>query len=99
MEYFSASAKNRHIRERLKTQLSPSFMNKIKQYQFIILYLTHTTEYCDSCKLNSAVILLFPSAGTPKGVGPVKIGQRIEAGITDILDIHFDVARRNRVIH
>ncbi|KAG6396327.1 hypothetical protein SASPL_142475 [Salvia splendens] len=37
--------------------------------------------------------------GTPKGVGPVKIGQRIEAGITDILDIHFDVARRNRVIH
>ncbi|XP_047968894.1 probable acylpyruvase FAHD1, mitochondrial [Salvia hispanica] len=37
--------------------------------------------------------------GTPKGAGPVKIGQRIEAGITDLLDIHFDVERRRRVIH
>nr|GEW75451.1 protein FAR1-related sequence 5-like [Tanacetum cinerariifolium] len=27
----------------------------------------------------------------PKGVGPVKVGQKIEAGITCLLDIHFDV--------
>ncbi|XP_075503125.1 oxaloacetate tautomerase FAHD1, mitochondrial-like isoform X1 [Primulina tabacum] len=32
--------------------------------------------------------------GTPKGVGPVKIGQKIEAGITGLFDIHFDVGRR-----
>ncbi|CAI9108810.1 OLC1v1008503C1 [Oldenlandia corymbosa var. corymbosa] len=33
--------------------------------------------------------------GTPQGVGPVKVGQKIEAGITGILDIHFEVERRN----
>ncbi|XP_027167080.1 probable acylpyruvase FAHD1, mitochondrial [Coffea eugenioides] len=32
--------------------------------------------------------------GTPQGVGPVKVGQKIEAGITGLLDIHFDVGRR-----
>ncbi|XP_071693594.1 oxaloacetate tautomerase FAHD1, mitochondrial [Rutidosis leptorrhynchoides] len=32
--------------------------------------------------------------GTPKGVGPVKVGQKIEAGITGLLDMHFDVGRR-----
>nr|GMD79110.1 acylpyruvase FAHD1, mitochondrial [Ipomoea batatas] len=32
--------------------------------------------------------------GTPEGVGPVKVGQKIEAGITGILDVHFDVGRR-----
>ncbi|KZV29534.1 hypothetical protein F511_00812 [Dorcoceras hygrometricum] len=32
--------------------------------------------------------------GTPKGVGPVKIGQKIEAGLTGLLDVHFDVGRR-----
>ncbi|KAL3634629.1 Acylpyruvase fahd1, mitochondrial [Castilleja foliolosa] len=37
--------------------------------------------------------------GTPKGVGPVKIGQKIEAGITGLLDMHFDVGRRLRVKH
>ncbi|GJW13985.1 acylpyruvase FAHD1, mitochondrial [Tanacetum coccineum] len=34
--------------------------------------------------------------GTPKGVGPVKVGQKIEAGITGLLDIHFDVGRRQK---
>ncbi|KAL8486198.1 hypothetical protein ACS0TY_022573 [Phlomoides rotata] len=34
--------------------------------------------------------------GTPKGVGPVKVGQKIEAGITGLLDIHFDVGRRHK---
>lgn len=42
--------------------------------------------------------ITFPYAGTPKGVGPVKIGQKIEAGITGLLDVHFDVERRSRVI-
>ncbi|XP_016492570.1 oxaloacetate tautomerase FAHD1, mitochondrial isoform X1 [Nicotiana tabacum] len=32
--------------------------------------------------------------GTPKGVGPVKVGQKIDAGITGFLDVHFDVGRR-----
>lgn len=34
--------------------------------------------------------------GTPQGVGPVKAGQKITAGITDLLDVHFDVAKRKR---
>ncbi|KAL0367734.1 UNVERIFIED_CONTAM: putative acylpyruvase FAHD1, mitochondrial [Sesamum radiatum] len=34
--------------------------------------------------------------GTPQGVGPVKVGQKIEAGITGLLDVHFDVGRRHR---
>ncbi|KAH6780144.1 Fumarylacetoacetate hydrolase family [Perilla frutescens var. hirtella] len=37
--------------------------------------------------------------GTPKGVGPVKIGQKIDAGITGLLDVHFDVERRRVVKH
>ncbi|KAK6146184.1 hypothetical protein DH2020_020053 [Rehmannia glutinosa] len=37
--------------------------------------------------------------GTPQGVGPVKIGQKIDAGITGLLDVHFDVERRHRVRH
>ncbi|XP_031277219.1 probable acylpyruvase FAHD1, mitochondrial [Pistacia vera] len=34
--------------------------------------------------------------GTPPGVGPVKVGQKITAGITGLLDVHFDVAKRKR---
>nr|KAJ0219329.1 hypothetical protein LSAT_V11C300111330 [Lactuca sativa] len=34
---------------------------------------------------------------TPKGVGPVKVGQKIEASITSILDVHFDVERRQNI--
>lgn len=33
-------------------------------------------------------------AGTPQGVGPVRVGQKITAGITGLLDVHFDVQRR-----
>jgi hypothetical protein len=36
------------------------------------------------------------SAGTPEGVGPVRVGQKIKAGITDLIDVEFDVQRRNR---
>lgn len=35
--------------------------------------------------------------GTPHGVGPVKVGQKIDAGITGLLDVHFDVGRRHSV--
>lgn len=35
-------------------------------------------------------------AGTPQGVGPVKVGQKIDAGITGLLDIHFNVKKRQR---
>ncbi|CAH1442882.1 unnamed protein product [Lactuca virosa] len=35
--------------------------------------------------------------GTPKGVGPVKVSQKIEVGITGILDVHFDVGRRQNI--
>lgn len=41
----------------------------------------------------------FCCAGTPKGVGPVKIGQKIDAGITGLVDVHFDVGRRRTVKH
>jgi acylpyruvate hydrolase len=36
-------------------------------------------------------------AGTPEGVGPVRVGQKIKAGITDLIDVEFDVQRRKRV--
>lgn len=32
--------------------------------------------------------------GTPQGVGPVRVGQKIDAGITGLLDVHFEVERR-----
>ena len=31
-----------------------------------------------------------------EGVGPVRVGQKIKAGITDLLDVEFDVQKRNR---
>ncbi|KAA8548953.1 hypothetical protein F0562_000637 [Nyssa sinensis] len=34
--------------------------------------------------------------GTPQGVGPVNVGQKITAGITGLLDVHFDVEKRQR---
>lgn len=49
--------------------------------------------------LSFTIWSMVPCAGTPKGVGPVKIGQKIEAGITGLLDVHFDVERRSKVIH
>ncbi|PKU86760.1 probable acylpyruvase FAHD1, mitochondrial [Dendrobium catenatum] len=36
--------------------------------------------------------------GTPPGVGPVKIGQKITAGITGFIDAHFDVQRRQKLV-
>lgn len=32
----------------------------------------------------------------PDGVGPVRVGQKIKAGITDLIDVEFDVQRRKR---
>ncbi|XP_038976051.1 probable acylpyruvase FAHD1, mitochondrial isoform X1 [Phoenix dactylifera] len=32
--------------------------------------------------------------GTPQGVGPVRAEQKITAGITGLIDVHFDVQRR-----
>nr|GMD38038.1 Fanconi anemia group I protein [Ipomoea batatas] len=37
--------------------------------------------------------------GTPEGVGPVKVGQKVEAGITGLLDVHFNVGRRQGATH
>ncbi|KAJ4956483.1 hypothetical protein NE237_013266 [Protea cynaroides] len=34
--------------------------------------------------------------GTPEGVGPVKAGQKITAGITGITEINFDVQKREK---
>ncbi|KAL6894395.1 hypothetical protein ACP4OV_008493 [Aristida adscensionis] len=34
--------------------------------------------------------------GTPDGEGPVRAGQKIKAGITDLIDVEFDVQRRKR---
>ncbi|CAD6219721.1 unnamed protein product [Miscanthus lutarioriparius] len=35
--------------------------------------------------------------GTPAGVGPVRVGQKIKAGITGFVDVEFDVQRRKRL--
>lgn len=40
------------------------------------------------------VNLIF--VGTPQGVGPVKVGQKITAGITGLVDVHFDVGKRQK---
>ncbi|PKA54939.1 acylpyruvate hydrolase [Apostasia shenzhenica] len=34
--------------------------------------------------------------GTPQGVGPVKAGQKITAGITGFIDVHFDIQKRRK---
>eukprot|EP00262_Sarcandra_glabra_P020098 TRINITY_DN7900_c0_g1_i1.p1 TRINITY_DN7900_c0_g1~~TRINITY_DN7900_c0_g1_i1.p1 ORF type:complete len:294 (-),score=36.78 TRINITY_DN7900_c0_g1_i1:209-1090(-) len=34
--------------------------------------------------------------GTPQGVGPVRAGQKLTAGITGLIDIYFDVQKRTR---
>ncbi|KAK1315915.1 hypothetical protein QJS10_CPA05g00358 [Acorus calamus] len=34
--------------------------------------------------------------GTPQGVGPVRVGQKITAGITGLVDVYFDVQKRRR---
>nr|ABF96675.1 isomerase, putative [Oryza sativa Japonica Group] len=34
--------------------------------------------------------------GTPEGVGPVRPGQKIKAGITGLVDVEFDVQKRKR---
>lgn len=36
--------------------------------------------------------------GTPKGVGPVRVGQKITAGITGLIDVYFDVQKRRRPV-
>ena len=41
-------------------------------------------------------LFLCTSAGTPEGVGPVRVGQKIKACITDLIDVEFDVQMRNR---
>jgi acylpyruvate hydrolase len=46
----------------------------------------------------SSVMTLFKGdvilTGTPEGIGPVKIGQKITAGITGLSEVQFDVGRR-----
>ncbi|KAH9683542.1 putative acylpyruvase FAHD1 [Citrus sinensis] len=48
----------------------------------------------------SSIMTLFEGdvilTGTPQGVGPVKVGQKITAGITGLLDVHFDIEKRRR---
>ncbi|KAG2727033.1 hypothetical protein I3843_01G137400 [Carya illinoinensis] len=35
--------------------------------------------------------------GTPQGVGPVKAGQKITAGITNLLDVYFNIEKRQKL--
>ncbi|KAK6930192.1 Fumarylacetoacetase-like, C-terminal [Dillenia turbinata] len=48
----------------------------------------------------SSIMTLFEGdvilTGTPEGVGPVKAGQRITAGITGLLDVHFNIGQRQK---
>lgn len=49
----------------------------------------------------SSIMTLFEGdvilTGTPQGVGPVKVGQKITAGVTGLLDVHFDVDKRRKL--
>lgn len=51
---------------------------------------------CFSHQKSYSVLFICSSAGTPEGVGPVRVGQKIKAGITDLIDVEFDVQRRNQ---
>ncbi|CAH8359065.1 unnamed protein product [Eruca vesicaria subsp. sativa] len=46
----------------------------------------------------SSIVTLYEGdvilTGTPEGVGPVKIGQKITVGITGLSEVQFDVDRR-----
>ncbi|XP_006855264.2 acylpyruvase FAHD1, mitochondrial [Amborella trichopoda] len=48
----------------------------------------------------SSIMTLFEGdvilTGTPPGVGPVKAGQKITAGITGLVEVQFDVQKRQR---
>ncbi|KAE8736037.1 Acylpyruvase FAHD1 [Hibiscus syriacus] len=48
----------------------------------------------------SSIMTLFEGdiilTGTPQGVGPVMVGQKITAGITGLVDVRFDVGRRQK---
>ncbi|KAF9605447.1 hypothetical protein IFM89_017466 [Coptis chinensis] len=48
----------------------------------------------------SSIMTLFEGdvilTGTPQGVGPVKAGQNITAGITGLIDVNFGVQKRQR---
>ncbi|KAL9671445.1 hypothetical protein QQ045_009013 [Rhodiola kirilowii] len=58
---------------------------------FPIPYLiSHITSYMTL--FEGDVIL----TGTPQGVGPVKAGQKVTAGITNLIDVHFNVSKRIR---
>eukprot|EP01018_Ginkgo_biloba_P027885 Gb_40316 [translate_table: standard] len=50
----------------------------------------------------SSIMTLFEGdvilTGTPPGVGPVKAGQAITAGITDLIEMSFDVQPRQKVL-
>ncbi|KAL4271819.1 hypothetical protein GQ457_13G005740 [Hibiscus cannabinus] len=50
----------------------------------------------------SSMMTLFEGdtilTGTPQGVGPVKVGQKITAGITGLVDVHFNVGKRQRPV-
>nr|XP_028947260.1 uncharacterized protein LOC114820524 [Malus domestica] len=35
-------------------------------------------------------------AGTPRGAGPVKTGQKITAGITNLVDVQFNIEKRQK---
>ncbi|GKV31460.1 hypothetical protein SLEP1_g40145 [Rubroshorea leprosula] len=48
----------------------------------------------------SSIMTLFEGdvilTGTPQGVGPVKVDQKISAGITGLLDVYFNVEKRQK---
>ncbi|XP_038724163.1 probable acylpyruvase FAHD1, mitochondrial isoform X2 [Tripterygium wilfordii] len=48
----------------------------------------------------SSIMTLFEGdvilTGTPQGVGPVKAGQKITAGISDLIDVQFNVEKRRK---
>lgn len=58
---------------------------------------SHEADHLIAPVVHLLLISLWTYAGTPRGVGPVKVGQKITAGITGLLDIHLSVEKRREL--
>ncbi|WRX22583.1 Fumarylacetoacetase-like [Theobroma cacao] len=70
-----------------ETRQKGSTKDMIFKIPYLISHISSIMTLCEG-----DVIL----TGTPQGVGPVKVGQKISAGITGLVDVHFDVGKRQK---
>ncbi|KAH9683551.1 putative acylpyruvase FAHD1 [Citrus sinensis] len=67
-----------------------------KDMIFKIPYLISHISSIMTLVQGDVMLTLNRYCSTPQGVGPVKVGQKITAGITGLLDVHFDIEKRRR---